>query len=247
MARAILLKKVGVLGLDTAGGDSQEIRVLNRVLRVSAAGVRYEADPRHAEILAALLAPATHPSPPRECVRPLGRQPPAQTPRSSAWAALAAATAPAGAPRRRRSKKGRRRQRRRRSGAPAARDQGAAREEQPGPQLGATRARTSQEREKRRQKETPLSSQEAALFRATAARANYLALDRPDVAFAAKELCRRMSAPRRRDKVVLWRLCRYLLGAPRVVYDFHRLRGGEPLRVYADTDFAGCPPHSPVH
>ena len=86
-----------------------------------------------------------------------------------------------------------------------------------------------------------MSAPEAVLFRATAARANYLALDRPDVAFAAKELCRRMSAPRRKDKVALRRLCRYLLGAPRVVYDFHRLRGGEPLRVYADTDFAGCP------
>ena len=61
LARTILLKKVGVLGLDMAGGDSQEVWVLNRVLRVSAAGVQYEADPRHAEILAALLAPATHP------------------------------------------------------------------------------------------------------------------------------------------------------------------------------------------
>ena len=50
-----------------------------------------------------------------------------------------------------------------------------------------------------------------------------------------------MSAPRRKDKAALRRLCRYLLGAPRVVYDFHRLRGGEPLQVYADTDFAGCP------
>ena len=61
LVRTILLKKVGVLGLDTAGGDSQEVRVLNRVLRVSATGVQYEADPRHAEILAALLAPATPP------------------------------------------------------------------------------------------------------------------------------------------------------------------------------------------
>ena len=60
LARTALLKRVGVLGLDAAGGDSHEIRVLNRVLRVSAAGVRYEADPRHAEILAALLPPATH-------------------------------------------------------------------------------------------------------------------------------------------------------------------------------------------
>ena len=58
----------------------------------------------------------------------------------------------------------------------------------------------------------PLDAAEVTLFRATAARANYLALDRPEVAFAAKELCRRMSEPRQRDKVALQRLCRYLLG-----------------------------------
>ena len=52
-----------------------------------------------------------------------------------------------------------------------------------------------------------LSSAEETLFRATAARANYLALDRPDLAFAAKELCRRMSAPRQRDRQALRRLC----------------------------------------
>ena len=88
--------------------------------------------------------------------------------------------------------------------------------------------------------DTQLGGEETALFRATAARANYLALDRPEVAFAAKELCRRMSAPRRRDLAALRRLCRYLLGVPRVVYHFRPLPAGLPLQVHADTDFAGC-------
>ena len=57
-----------------------------------------------------------------------------------------------------------------------------------------------------------MEAAEVTLFRATAARANYLALDRPEVAFAAKELCRRMCEPRRRDKAALQRLCRYLSG-----------------------------------
>ena len=35
----------------------QEVRVLNRVIRIDGDGVRYEADPRHAEILAAMLGP----------------------------------------------------------------------------------------------------------------------------------------------------------------------------------------------
>ena len=86
----------------------------------------------------------------------------------------------------------------------------------------------------------PLDAAEVTLFRATAARANYLALDRPEVAFAAKELCRRMSEPRQRDKVALQRLCRYLLGAPRLVYRYGPVPAGLPLQVYADTDFAGC-------
>ena len=78
------------------------------------------------------------------------------------------------------------------------------------------------------------------LYRAAAARANYLALDRPELSFPAKELCRRMSAPRHRDLVSLRRLCRYLLGAPREVYHFAWQDAGQPLRVYSDTDFAGC-------
>ena len=37
--------------------------------------------------------------------------------------------------------------------------------------------------------ETPVDDAEAHSFRSTAARANYFALDRPDLAFATKELC----------------------------------------------------------
>ena len=43
--------------------------------------------------------------------------------------------------------------------------------------------------------EEPLGPQEATKFRALAARANYIAQDRVDVQFAAKELCREMSCP----------------------------------------------------
>ena len=78
------------------------------------------------------------------------------------------------------------------------------------------------------------------LFRAGAARANYLALGRPDVAYAAKELCRRMSAPRESDLAALKRLARYLLGAPRQVYQF-AMQAPSDLTIYADTDWAGCP------
>jgi hypothetical protein len=40
-----------------------------------------------------------------------------------------------------------------------------------------------------------LNKDEATKFRALAARASYLSLDRPDIMFAFKEVCREMSAP----------------------------------------------------
>ena len=52
----------------------------------------------------------------------------------------------------------------------------------------------------------------AGLFRAGAARANYLALGRPDIAHVAKGLCRRMRAPRVVDLAAHTRVARYLRG-----------------------------------
>ena len=87
--------------------------------------------------------------------------------------------------------------------------------------------------------ETPLDANERSAFRSEAARCNYLGLDRPDVAFAAKELCRRMSAPDRASQLALQRLVRYLKGSPRLVYSFPWQRDCD-LDVFVDTDFAGC-------
>ena len=87
--------------------------------------------------------------------------------------------------------------------------------------------------------DVPLTEEEAKLFRSGAARANYLSLDRPDMSFATKELCRRMSGPLQQDLEGLRRIAGYLAGSPRVVYDYPWQP--EPgLSVYADTDFAGC-------
>ena len=52
----MLLKRVGTLGGDPH--DMKEIRVLNRVLRWTAWGIAYEADPRHAELLIRALGPS---------------------------------------------------------------------------------------------------------------------------------------------------------------------------------------------
>ena len=87
-----------------------------------------------------------------------------------------------------------------------------------------------------------LTPSEATLFRALAARANYLAMDRPECAFATKELCRFFATPTKTGVEQLKRLIRYLAGAKRLVYhfEFGSTSIDDSLTVYVDTDFAGC-------
>ena len=85
-----------------------------------------------------------------------------------------------------------------------------------------------------------LSPDEATAFRALSARANYLAQDRPDLAFAAKELCREFANPSRQSYGKLKRVARYLLGKPRLVWRFDFQDPVSELQVMVDTDFAGC-------
>ena len=73
-----------------------------------------------------------------------------------------------------------------------------------------------------------------------AARANYLAMDRPDTSFATKELCRCFASPNREAMDALKRLGRYLIGAPRLVWHFPFQRSTDHLTTSVDTDFAGC-------
>ena len=65
--------------------------------------------------------------------------------------------------------------------------------------------------------EKELQKEDASQFRALAARANYLAQDRPDIQFAVKEVARRMARPTTADWSLLKRLARYLVVAPRSV------------------------------
>ena len=87
-----------------------------------------------------------------------------------------------------------------------------------------------------------LTASEATLFRALAARANYLAMDRPECSFATKELCRFFATPTKTGVEQLKRLIRYLAGAKRLVwhFGFQETKGPDNLTVYVDTDFAGC-------
>ena len=63
-----------------------------------------------------------------------------------------------------------------------------------------------------------LDGPRATEFRGIAARANYLAQDRPDLQFSVKEICRTMSNPSVYDRRKVKRLARYLKGNPRLIY-----------------------------
>ena len=86
----------------------------------------------------------------------------------------------------------------------------------------------------------PLEERLHTAFRAAAARANYLAADRLDCQYAAKEICRHMANPSKSAWNALKRLCRYLVGLPRMVFK-HPWQEASAIEIYTDTDFAGCP------
>ena len=89
--------------------------------------------------------------------------------------------------------------------------------------------------------ESPLlEGAEATTFRSMAARANFLALDRPDIQFSVKEVARRMARPRWSDWALLKRLARYLVVAPRCVTHFAWQHPQTSVDVYVDADWAGC-------
>ena len=80
-------------------------------------------------------------------------------------------------------------------------------------------------------------------YRALAARANYLSLDRPDIQCAAKEICRDMAKPTTRSRAKVKRLARYLLEYPQATIRFNAEIdewNRDAINVYSDSDWAGC-------
>ena len=57
--------------------------------------------------------------------------------------------------------------------------------------------------------DTPLPAEQHTIFRALGARCNYLAADRPDIQFSAKEICRWMANPTELSMVALRKLGRF--------------------------------------
>ena len=72
------------------------------------------------------------------------------------------------------------------------------------------------------------------------ARANYLAADRPEVQYGAKEICRWMSSPIDLALKALKRLGRYIVGHRRLVFQYP-WQTVDKIDAYSDTDWSGCP------
>ena len=84
-----------------------------------------------------------------------------------------------------------------------------------------------------------LGHEETTMFRAVAARLNYLSQDRPDIAFATMKLCSKMSRPDARDLKNMKRVGRFLVGRPRVGCLFEWQAHTSALHALADADWAG--------
>lgn len=94
--------------------------------------------------------------------------------------------------------------------------------------------------EKSESEERELSGSQLRRYRASAARLNYISMDRADVAFASKEIARRMSQPRESDEIPVKRVLRYLAGRRELGQVFAWQSMPSAPEVYTDSDWAGC-------
>jgi hypothetical protein len=77
-------------------------------------------------------------------------------------------------------------------------------------------------------------------YQTVAAKLNFLSLDRMDIQYAVKELMRRMADPTELDEQRLKRVCRYLMGQPRMIQTFPFGPLAADLLLHVDSNFAGC-------
>ena len=213
-------------------GHNQQLRILNRVISWSDEGIQYEADQRHAEIIIQELGlsdarPLATPGTREDAGR---AGPPTLTTTTTATATTAynheakrdVTTI----------------------SSTAADDSIEANWERHGEEVDSAAKRYEQKGKRYEQKvdssEALLGSTEARMFRGLAARLNYLAQDRPDLQYSAKEISRRMARPSQRDWALLKRAGRYLVGAPRAVHTFFWQREQTLLETSVDSDWAGC-------
>ncbi len=85
-----------------------------------------------------------------------------------------------------------------------------------------------------------MDTEAATMFRSVCMRINYLAQDRPDIMFTAKELARWMATPTTLAWEMAKRCGRYLLGRPRAVQGFVMQPPVGAITMKVASDHAGC-------
>ncbi|CAE7251708.1 unnamed protein product [Symbiodinium sp. CCMP2592] len=88
--------------------------------------------------------------------------------------------------------------------------------------------------------ESPLSKEDAGLYRSIAMRIGYLSSDRPDMLRTVRELAKGLKEPTQYPWNLLKRAGRYLRGAPRLVQLIPHQEGFSVIQGWSDTDHAGC-------
>ncbi|CAE6933232.1 RE2 [Symbiodinium sp. CCMP2592] len=88
--------------------------------------------------------------------------------------------------------------------------------------------------------ESPLSREDAGLYRSIAMRIGYLSSDRPDMLRTVRELAKGLKEPTQYHWNLLKRAGRYLRGAPRLVQLIPHQEGFSVIQGWSDTDHAGC-------
>ena len=191
--------KVEVLG--TKPGQTRELRILNKVVRLAKSGIELEADPRHVEFT----------------IRDLGLE------------NAKVSTVPG-------AKESKPR------GSTPAEDLSAVDSTGRGGEWQDSEIESAQGGPEECQEEDDplLPKAEATLYRAVAARLNYLAPDRPDIAYSVKEAARAMSAPKQSHMLKIKKLGKYLKGRPRLVSLFKWQALPKLVTTFTDSDWAGC-------
>ena len=89
--------------------------------------------------------------------------------------------------------------------------------------------------------EAELGPYVATEFRGLAARANYLSLDRPDIQFATKEICREMAKPTERGMLKIRGWPGIFYNPPGIILEYKpNVEDDGIIDVYSDSDWAGC-------
>ena len=84
-----------------------------------------------------------------------------------------------------------------------------------------------------------ISSADSSAYRMLTARLSCFAMDRPGLRFATKGVAKYLSKPNVHHWLLLKRVGRYLLHAPRLIQRFEWTRGVGCVNGYSDSDWAG--------